>query len=263
MKIVVEKIMSKDWWKKVAQVVLVTSGGVMILVSIVIVSHCLVYRERVMPHVWVGAVEVSNMKEEEVKVYLEKLFESEVNEVELVYPDGRKEMLTDLGVERDWQWTAKLVMGVGRGGNLLTQIKERLISFVEGKEVKIPLMYEVEGLEGVVIEIREEVGVEVLPARLVIDEVEGKKIIVVDEGKEGLKLREDELKEDILEAWRKPGKQVVEVKTERVETGMKDGRVKIAVSMAEGWLEKEMYLFYKDEGLVLEEERLLDLMRRN
>lgn len=260
MKIVIEKIMSKEWWKKVIQTGLVVGGSVMVLVVMAIASHYLVYKERVVPHVWVGEVEVSNMKEEEVEVNLKRLFESEVNEVELVYPDGRIEMLTDLGVERDWQWTAKQAIEVGRGGNLLTQVKERLISFIEGKEVKIPLVYEVEGLEGVVVEIKEEVEMEVTSAGLTIEEVEGERTIKIDEGKEGSRLREDELREEILEAWRKPGKQVVEIKIERVETGMKDERVMIAVNMAGGWLEKEMYLFYKDKGLVLEEERILNLI---
>lgn len=260
MKIVIEKIMNKEWWKKVVRTGLVVGGSVVILVAMVIVSHYLVYKERVMPRVWVGEVEVSNMKEEEVEIYLKKLFEIKINEVELVYPDGRSEMLTDLGVKRDWQWTAKQTIEIGRGGNLLTQIKERLISFIEGKKVEIPLVYEVEGLEGVMAEIKEEVEVEVISAGLVIEEVEGERVIKIDEGKEGLRLKEDELREEILEAWRKPGKQVVGIKTERIEAGIKSERMTMAVNMAEGWLEKEMYLFYKDKGLVLEEERILGLI---
>ena len=260
MKMIVEKITSKDWWKKIMQVGLVVGGGIVLLGLIISVSHYLVYKEKVIPHVWVGEIEVSNMKEKEVESYLKRLFESKVNEVELVYPDGRREMLTDLGVERDWLWTAKQAMGVGRGGNPLTQINERVISFVEGKEVIIPLKYEVEGLEGVIVDIKEKTEVEVIPAKLVVEEVGEEKIIKIDEGEEGLTLEEGELKKDILEAWRKPGKQVVEIKTKEVGTGIKNERVVIAMKMAEGWLEKEMYLFYKDEGLVLEEEKIMDLI---
>lgn len=257
---IMEKVTSKDWWKRVIQIGLVVGGGVVVLGLITAISHYLVYKEKVIPHVWVEGIEVSNMKEEEVVVYLEKLFESEVNEVELVYPDGRNEVLTDLGVERDWLWMAKQAMGVGRGGNLLTQVNERMMSFVEGKEVTIPLKYEVEGLEGVIAEIKEEIEVEMIAAKLVVEKVGEEKTIKIDEGKKGLILEEDELKKEILKAWRKPGKQVVEIKTKEVEIGMRSERVIVAMKMAKGWLEKEIYLFYKDEGLVLEEERIIDLI---
>ncbi len=260
MKILVKKIIDKELWKKVLKIGSMVVGGIVMLVAIVLVSHYLVYREKVIPHVWVGGVEVSNMSEEVVETYLEKLFESEVNEVTIVYPDGESKILTDLGVERDWQWTAKQAVGVGRGGNLLTKIKERCVSFIEGKEIEIPLVYEVEGLEGVIIEIKEDVEMEVVAAKLMIEGSGEERVIKINEGKEGLKVKEDELREEILRAWRRPGKQRVEIKTEKLGTGVKEERVIVAVKMAEGWLEKEMYLFYKDNGLVLKEERILELI---
>ncbi len=260
MKILVKKIIDKELWKKVLKIGSMVVGGIVMLVAIVIVSHYLVYREKVIPHVWVGGVEVSNMSEEVVETYLEKLFESEVNEVTIVYPDGESKILTDLGVERDWQWTAKQAIEIGRGGNLLTKIKERYVSFIEGKEIETPLVYEVEGLEGVIIEIKENVELEVVAAKLMIEGSGEERVIKIDEGEEGLKVKEDELREEILRAWRRPGKQRVEIKTEKLGTGVKEERVVVAVKMAEGWLEKEMYLFYKDEGLVLKEERILELI---
>jgi len=260
MKILVKKIIDKELWKKVLKIGSMVVGGIVMLVAIVIVSHYLVYREKVIPHVWVGGVEVSNMSEEVVETYLEKLFENEVNEVTIVYPNGESKILTDLGVERDWQWTAKQAIEVGRGGNLLTKIKERYVSFIEGKEIETPLVYEVEGLEGVIMEIKENVELEVVAAKLIIEENGEERVIKIDEGKEGLKVKEDELREEILRAWRRPGKQRVEIKTKKLGTGVKEERVVVAVKMAEGWLGKEMYLFYKDKGLVLKEERILELI---
>lgn len=260
MKMIVEKIINRDWWKRVVQIGLWLAGGVVILGIMITISHYLCYKEKVIPHVWVGEVEISNMREDEVEVHLKRMFENQENQVEVVYPDGKREMLTDLGVERNWQWTAKQAMGIGRGGNLLTQIKERFMSFFEEKKITIPLEYEVEGLEGLVMEIKEKIEVEVIPAKLVIEIIDKKKIIKIGEGREGLNFKEDKFKKEILEAWRKPGKQIVVIETEKVEIEMKSEIVMERVKIAEDWLEKEMFLFYKNEGLVLDEERVVELI---
>lgn len=260
MKILVKKIVDKELWEKILKIASMVVGGVAILLAIVLISHSLVYEEKVMPHVWVGGVEVSNMSKEEVKMYLEKLFEENVNEVVLIYPDGKEKVLTDMGVERNWEWTANQAMGVGRGGNLLTKIKERYVSFVKGKEIKIPLMYEVESLEGMIAEVKEDVETEVVAAKLMIEGSGENREIKIESGKEGLKLREDLLRTNILEGWRNPGKQKIVIETEVVGTGVKEERVAEAIEMAEKWLGKEMYLFYKDKGLSLKEDEVLELI---
>jgi len=256
-----EKIIkSQRGWRRGIEV----GGGVMlmvlVLVGIVVGTHAWVYRGRVMPHVWIGEVEVSNMNKEEIVSYLEKKFEEEENEVLLDYGENETEKLTDLGVEREWQWAAEQSLGVGRGGNWLTQIRERWIIFWKGKEVMVPLKYEVEGLEGVIEEVKERVEEEGVEASLVIGEENGEKKIEVDEGEMGRELMEDELRNDILSAWRRPGKQMVEVKTKEVGGGLKEERMIEVVETGKKWLGKEMYIFYGDEGVVLSEEEIINLI---
>lgn len=255
-----KEIVKKNKGWRIYQWLLVGGGVLFLLGMMMITIHYLVYKERVIPHVWVEEVEISNLKQKEVEVYLEKLFQEEGNEIELVYPDGERERLADLGVKRDWQWTSEQAMTRGRSGNPLTQIKERWLTFWRGNQVEIPLDYETDGLDGVIEETKERVEREVVRASLVVKKENGERVIKVSEGEEGRILKEKELKENILKAWRKPGKQTVEIGIEKVETGLRSEAISGAIEVANKWLEKEMVLFYKNESLVLKEEEILELI---
>src|SRR3989344_3963613 len=113
-------------------------------------AYHLAYKDKVLPGVKISGVEVSNLTEKEVGNYLQQLFLKKPNKTEVLF-EGKVVVEVDkINLKYDFAWAAKLAMIVGRGGNPLTMVTERIKMFWSPVEVKIPIKYNEEDFEGVI-----------------------------------------------------------------------------------------------------------------
>jgi vancomycin resistance protein YoaR len=227
--------------------------GVMVATVVVAaVVHWRVFFEKVIPYVKVSGIEISGVSERDLRAVLETDFLNNPNEIYLEYEGDELARVADLQIVYDYDWTVNLAMSVGRNGNLLTQIRERVTYLLKPLDIEPAISYDEDGLEGLISLVDEKIKQEYVPARISLDQ-EGAPEFVL--GKDGVSVNEDGLSKLIIKAMKQPGKQIVEVPVNKSEAVFNKERVDESLELANKWLDKAIvleYEYYKKELLVKE-----------
>ena len=229
----------------------------LLLVICVMVAYQLAYDKVILPRVIISGVEVSNMDKEAARLRLAAVFSAHPNRVKVVYRGKTLAETTTLRVDYDFDWAMEQAWNLGRSGNPLTKISERMAMFFEPISIDLPIDYDVDAVEGIITRAAGEINQEGKAAEIYIDEAGEVK---VETGVDGLLVDAEALQKDIAAALRFPGEQTVEVKTVVNSFAIDSNRVNQALESAKNWKDKSLRLYYRDFSYTLATKQILKLL---
>ena len=229
----------------------------LLLVVCVMVAYQLAYDKVILPRVIISGIEVSNMDKAAAKARLATAFTTNPNRVKVVY---REKLLTNtatLRIDYDFDWVAEQAWNLGRSGNPLTKISERVAMFLEPIPIELPTDYDVDAVEGIITRAGGEINQAGRAAAIYLDEAGEVK---VETGADGLMVDEEDLRKSLAWALRLPGEQTVEVKTVVDSMAIDSNRVNQALESAKNWKDKSLRVYYKDYSYTLATKQILKLL---
>lgn len=236
--------------------------GLVVFSVVVGGAYHLAYKEKVLPRVKISGVDLSNLSEKEAENYLRQLFSKKPNETKVSF-EGKTVLKVDkIGLGYDFAWGAKLAMNVGRGGNPLTEVTERIKMFWSPVEVKMPIKYNEDDFEGVVTRVLEKINQDgEVPSLEVVMEDKKPKTIVFKQGNNGKVVDEKKLREDLSLSLSRAGSQNVDVKVVIKTNEVSESEAKTALAVANYWLDKKLRLYFREYNLNLSVGEILPLIR--
>jgi len=229
----------------------------LLLVVCVMVAYQLAYDKVILPRVVISGIEVSNMDKEAARQRLATAFTANPNRVKVVYREKRLTDTATLRVGYDFDWAAQQAWNLGRSGNPLTKISERVAMFLEPIPIELPTDYDVDAVEGVITRVAGEINQAGRAAAIYLDEAGEVK---VETGADGLMVDEEDLRKSLAWALRLPGEQTVEVKTVVDSMAIDSNRVNQALESAKNWKDKSLRVYYKDYSYSLATKQILKLL---
>lgn len=223
---------------------------------VVLLIHWRVFYGKVIPRLSVSGIEISGVREDKLEEFLKSEFNKKPNKIVLKYGEENIEAL-DLEVSYDFGWTSNLAMSVGRSGNLLTQIREKVFSFFEPLDIEPAINYDNDELEGLITLIEEKVKQDYSPARVVLSDND---VPVFKAGTDGVWLDNEAFRSLLLKAMKIPGEQIIEIPVRKMEAVSSEERVAEALSQANKWLGKTMILEYESFKKELQQEEVISLI---
>lgn len=228
-----------------------------VIVLIVIAAYQLAYGTMILPRVMVSGVEVSNLSKEDAKKRLEIEFANKPNLVQIFY---RGQMLTEtttLSKSYDFGWAVEQAWGLGRSGNLLTKINERVSIFFKPRTIDLPINYDSDALDGMISKVVARINQEGVAAKIVVNST-GE--IKIEPGSDGLVVDEEVLRKTILTNLILPGNHSVEIPTKVESAAIDSTRVNEALAIANRWKGKTMRIFRNDYSYSLPTEAIFKLI---
>ncbi len=230
---------------------------VLLLTITVMVTYQLAYYQVILPKVSISGIDVSNMDKETAVKRLATEFEKRPNVVSVVYRGEEVAETSRLPMQYDFVWAAEQAWSLGRGGNPLTKVSERIEMFLNGKNIELPIVYDADVLDGIITRVAERVNSEGVSPKIFLDE-NGE--VRVETGKDGLKVDEEEMRAKIVATLLLPGNQTVEVKTKIESFAIDSAKITTAMETAKRWENKKLRLYYRDYSLTLTTEDILELI---
>lgn len=235
--------------------------GLVVFSAVVGGAYHLAYKEKVLPRVKISGVDLSNLSEKEAENYLRQLFSKKPNETKVSF-EGKTVLKVDkIGLGYDFAWGAKLAMNVGRGGNPLTEVTERIKMFWSPVEVRMPIKYNEDDFEGVVTRVLEKINQEGEAAKLEVAIDKKSKVVNFKQGKNGKVVDEKKLREDLSLSLSRAGSQNVDVKVVIKTNEVSESEAKTALAVANYWLDKKLRLYFREYNLNLSIGEILPLIR--
>lgn len=229
----------------------------LLLVVGVMVAYQLAYDKVIMPRIVISGIEVSNMSKEEAGKRLAVAFRTNPNKVKIIYRNKTLAETDTLRTDYDFDWVTEQAWSLGRSGNPLTKISERVNMFFKPISIDLPIDYDVDAVEGLITRMTGEVNQVGRAAEIYIDEIGEVKI---EMGVDGLVVDEEDLRERLVAALRYPGEQSVEVNTIVDSFAVDSNRVTLAIESAKNWKDKSLRLYYKGYNYTLSTKQILKLL---
>lgn len=149
------------------------------------------FEDKIYPGVQVAGVSLSGKTQSQAQ---DKLSKIPIPHLSLVSENPKIQAnLENISVEYDWAKSAENAYNVGRQNSLKTRLKERTTVMIRGKNLPLVTKIDQEGLDNLIENIKDEVGVPATEPTLSIEQ--GK--VVVNKGKDGVELDENKLKDEI------------------------------------------------------------------
>ncbi|MBI3954430.1 VanW family protein [Candidatus Collierbacteria bacterium] len=244
--------------KRFIQITFWVAGVVMVLLIVIGVSYELAYQSVIIPRVAIAGIEVSNLSVTEAEVKIKAEMENKPNRTKLLYNNQEMLDLSELKVGYDYTWAARQAFEVGRSGNILTRLKERVTAFKNDRQVNLPLIYDLDSLEGLVAEVESQINQEPIKPKLERGDQGGEINVVPGSG--GLEVESEKLKRLILTNLGLPGERFIEVPTLRLMVEIDSIRLTKALEISNKWQDKSLRLFRGDYELTLKPERIFSLI---
>lgn len=228
------------------------------LVSVVVMAaYELAYGGMILPRVLVSGVDISNMNKAAAKRRLEMEFVSNPSSIQLYY---RGQTITDansVSKKYDFDWAAEQAWGLGRGGNPVNKINERVRMFFRPKQIDLPISYDGDALDGMIAKAVGSINQESIPPKIKIDDA-GE--IRIEPGVDGLMVDEESLQKAVVADLVLPGGHTIEIPTKVDSAAIENTRVNQALEIANKWKGRDLRLFYKVYSLRLTTEEIFKMI---
>jgi len=143
--------------------------GVFLIGTIVAVAYQLAYETMIFPRVIVSEIEISNLTKDDAKKRLEIEFANRPNFVQVFYRGQVLAETTALSKNYDFGWAVELAWGLGRSGNILTKISERVNMFFKPRVIDLPINYDNDALDGIISKVVARINQEGVAAKIVVN----------------------------------------------------------------------------------------------
>lgn len=220
------------------------------------VGYSMAYKDLIFPKVTVGGVEVGGLSRDVALSYLLKKESAEPGRVVYFSGSNQVEDINELAVKKDFEWAVDQAVSIGRGRNLLANVIERIKGLKSTREIEIPISYDTDDLDEIVNQIAS--TVEILPAWPKLLEVNNE--IVFKEGKDGVQLVREKMRDQVKKAYSSFGEQKVTIPTVSISTKIKDEDFKKIMASVQAWEDGEVLLKYKDFNKTLIKREALKLV---
>ncbi len=215
---------------------------VILLTMTIYVGFRLAFRKLIFPKVDIAGVEMTGLDKATALKLMTSYFETNPSEV-LLEADGKVvSKLTGIKVEYDLVWAVDQAMGVGRNGNILTQITETVKVLLYGRTITLPVSYNKDDILGLADQMSEKLNQKPVWPKLVGD---NKKFKLVP-GKNGVEVKTNDLIGDIIKQFGLPGRHVIQVPTNLVETKENKELVRLATGSLEKWGDSILTLRFRE-----------------
>lgn len=230
-------------------------AGVTVLV--IAAAYQMAYGTMILPRVTVSGVEISNLSKEEAKKRLEIEFSTKPNLVQILYRGQVLTETTALSKSYDFGWAVEQAWGLGRSGNPLTKISERVNIFFKPRMVDLPINYDNDALDGMISKVVARINQNGVAAKIVVNSA-GE--IKIEPGIDGLIVDEEVLRRLVVTALALPGNHSVETPTKVESAAIDSARANEALAIANRWKGKTMRIFRNDYNYSLSTEAVFKLI---
>lgn len=185
---------------KFLSILKITALTILVGFSVLFFSYHLAYAKKVIPGVRVAGIVLGNKNQAEVRSVLEARFSDRASQpVKLAAGEKVFEFsFEDLGIVYNLDRTIAKAFGVGRSGNLLTDLGTEVRAWFKGVSVEPVLAVEREKLDGALLGIAEELDDPPAEAGFAIDPPEAGGGLKIVEAKSGRVVNQEKLEEKIL-----------------------------------------------------------------
>jgi vancomycin resistance protein YoaR len=215
----------------------------------------LAYRSLIFPNVAIAGIKVGGMDKMTAFKLTEKYFETNPNKV-ILRMDGKEiDNLNDIKVERDFTWAVTQAYGIGRNGNLMTQVAEQIKTILSPRDILLPTSYDANELSGYVDQLSEDNNVKAVWPKL----ISKNGTVSIVSGSDGIEINKEILSSNITRAWGLPDKQMLEVPVTRVITKEDKEVTEKAVAALNKWGDSKLKLKYGDFETELSSEEMIGI----
>lgn len=227
--------------------------------SILFFSYHLAYAKKVIPGVRVGGVVLGNKNQAEVRTVLEASFGSRVSQpIKLLASEKSFEIsLEELGVGYDLDKTVAAAFTIGRGGNLFEDLETEVRAWFQGIEVGPVLIVERGKLDGVLLEIAEELDDPPTEAKFEV----GDRGLTIVEAKSGRVVNQEELEGSIFDSLKNFSAAAVKIPLEDVSPEIKAADLETVKPQVEKVLSTNHKLDYGNQKWVPTKEEVLGFLK--
>lgn len=216
-------------------------------------GYRLAFRNLIFPKVAIAGIWVGGMDKETALKLVENYFAASPNKV-ILRNDGKEiTSIEKIKVERNFGWAVEQAYGIGRSGNILTQIAEQTKVLFAAREIAVPINYDADELAGYVDQLAIETDRDPIWPKL----VKKNGAITVSPGSDGIKINKIQLIKTIIEGWSKPETQLIEVPTDKISAKEDVQLVTNAIQALNKWGDKKIKFGYKDYELTLSNEEMM------
>jgi len=215
----------------------------------------LAYQGLIFPNISIAGVNVTGLNKEAATRIVSVAFETDPTTTTLILNGVEVSKLNELEVRRDIAWAVEQAYGIGRSGNILTQLSEEFSILFQDRKLDVPVTFDDEDLQSTIEQISLQHNREPKWPELRINSDNA----VLLPGENGVEIKKDELKEIIVKSLSLPGNTRIEIPTAEVVTSADPALVEKAIDSLNKWGEKKLFLKFRDYETVLDKNKLLNL----
>lgn len=218
-------------------------------------GYRLAFRGLILPNVWIANTNVTGLNKEAAIRLINIAFESDPTLTTLSLKNKEISGLNELEVKRDIVWAVEQAYGIGRSGNILTQLSEQLTILFKDRYLEVPVTFNEDDLKNTIEQISEKHNHKPKWPQL---KIESGKVVFLP-GENGVEIKESELKELIVKSLALPGKKNIEVPTTDILTTENSELVNSATDTLNKWGEKKLVLRFRDYEMILDRNKMVSL----
>lgn len=204
-------------------------------------GYALAYKNFILPGVFVSGIDVGGLNKETAEMKIINTFKENPNKIVINKEDGTEiKLLNSLTVKRNTVWASDQALKIGRSGDLLSDVNQRIDLVFKTKELTIPLEYKDTDLDDLVEEVAATASSEPVWPKI----VKSKNYFVLLNGKSGLRVDTDKLKSEIRNRLAYPGEQKMVIKTEEIKTEASEEVANKVIANLNAWGEEKLELRY-------------------
>lgn len=184
----------------------------------IIFSVININNNKILGNITVMGIDIGNMKIEEAKETLSKIVDKKLEEEIVLKKDDYETSINSSQINAKFSIdeTVEKAYSIGRDGNIITNNYTILYTILFGRNIDFNLEYSDENLNKKIEDISSK-----LPGSMIDNSyyIEDEKLIIV-KGKEGLSVKEDELKQEIINEIKNiQGSNIITIPTENTKPG--------------------------------------------
>lgn len=219
------------------------------------VGFILAFKNLVLPRVSIAGVEVSGMDKQSAQKLVDLYTSSNPSQVILRYNGKENHKFENFKVSYDVVWAVDQAMAAGRSGNILTRVSEQFKNLVNSYLVQLPIQYDTDEMEGILDDVENQMNQTPVWPKLTVTQ-EG---IKLTNGQNGITVRRDELKKEILANLALPGKHLIDIPMEVVMAEEKPDQTSRAIEVAKKWVNKKITLKAGSQSVQVGSDQIISL----